>query len=103
MSCVNLDVCPSASGWCKLSGAAPSEKCVEFLISAWEAEKKAREKAEKEKVLFFCDKRACESCGGYCTRTSDVRHAKNFELFGDRFVEIGPKDRSEGESNGVSS
>lgn len=33
------------------------------------------------KVLFVCDHRSCERCGGDCNHTHDVRHARNFELF----------------------
>lgn len=94
MSCELMDICPSASPLCRVNGVKPSGSCVGFLISAWESEKKAREDAENKKVLFVCDKRACESClclsEESCRHTKDVRHAKNFELFGDTFVEIDP-------------
>lgn len=31
-------------------------------------------------VLYLCDRRACEKCSPECHYTSDISHAKNFEL-----------------------
>lgn len=31
------------------------------------------------KVLYLCDRRKCEACKPYCTHTSDIEHAVNFE------------------------
>lgn len=46
---------------------------------------------ESINVLYLCDRRACKSCnsiaGGDCKHTTDIRHAKNFELIGDLFWE----------------
>lgn len=48
------------------------------------------------KILFIRDKRKCDDCNNEenedygcnrCNHTSDVRHAKNFELYGDVFIE----------------
>lgn len=35
---------------------------------------------EDMKVLYLCDRRACRQCRPPCTHTSDIAHAKNFEL-----------------------
>lgn len=46
---------------------------------------------ERQNVLYLCDRRACERCMPLkpgCRHTSDVRHAKNFELRGDVFKEL---------------
>lgn len=40
MSCRYYEECPSKSGWCTGSGSEPSEKCVEFLITAYQNLKK---------------------------------------------------------------
>ena len=45
-------------------------------------------KLEKSNIRYKCDRRACEACIG-CGRTSDIRHAKNFELDGGTFYEGG--------------
>lgn len=31
-------------------------------------------------VLYLCDRRACKHCSPECHHTSDIAHAKNFEL-----------------------
>lgn len=36
--------------------------------------------AVNAKVLFECDRRACEKCNEECHLTADIRHAKNFKL-----------------------
>lgn len=52
-----------------------------------------RDDEKHYKILFKCDKRKCDHCNNEenedygCNHTSDVRHAKNFELYGDVFVE----------------
>jgi len=38
-------------------------------------------------ILYICDRRACEHCNPDCHHTSDIKHAKNFELSFDIFVE----------------
>ena len=30
--------------------------------------------------LYLCDRRSCEDCGSDCKHTTDIEHAKNFEL-----------------------
>lgn len=40
-----------------------------------------------EKILYTCDKRACDICNPECQGTTDVRHAKNFELRVDTYLE----------------
>lgn len=46
------------------------------------------------KVLFVCDRRACNECSSDmdngCRHTSNIKHAKNFKLNGNIFVEIPP-------------
>lgn len=43
-------------------------------------------------VAYLCDGKACEDCnkgGSYCTHTTDIKHAINFnELDADHFIEI---------------
>ena len=31
------------------------------------------------KILFLCDKKACDICNKGCKHTSDIKHAINFE------------------------
>lgn len=39
-------------------------------------------------IHYICDKRACGFCpNDLCNHTSDIRHAKNFELLGDLYFE----------------
>ena len=55
-----------------------------------------REKSKNEEtsILYECDKRACETCTpAYCHLTTDIRHAKNFQLDGYIFVEKRCEDR----------
>lgn len=49
----------------------------------------AYEVADKiiKKVLYICDRRACNKCNPECMHTNDISHAKNFELLDDVFVE----------------
>lgn len=53
--------------------------------------RKLIEEAPAVKILFVCDRRACERCmplkPGF-RHTYDVRHAKNFELRGYAFKEL---------------
>jgi len=42
---------------------------------------------EPKKILYLCDKRACETCHPDCTHTHDVTHAKNFRLMNHSFLE----------------
>lgn len=54
-------------------------------------EEKPMSAPERQKVLYLCDRRACERCMPLkpgCRHTFDVRHAKNFELRGDVFKEL---------------
>ena len=41
-------------------------------------------------VLYVCDRRACDQCSHECNHTTDISHAKNFELGFDAktYVEI---------------
>lgn len=52
---------------------------------------------ETPAVFYLCDKRACDRCLPYsemvCRHTADVRHAKNFQLCGDAFME---QERADG-------
>lgn len=89
MSCHYKDECPSYSGWCE-GPKQDFSKCVQFLISAFEAERSKRE------VLYVCDRRACDKCmraDSACTHTKDIRHAKNFECFRGEFVEAYPRSK----------
>lgn len=46
------------------------------------------------KIFYLCDRRACESCNAHtdgrpeCKHTTDVRHAKNFRMFGNDIHEV---------------
>ena len=83
MSCQFIESCPSRSGWCD-SFEGYSSKCVPFLLNAYENLKAAR-----PQVVYLCDRRACKACASInpCRHTGDISHAKNFELFGEVFVE----------------
>lgn len=85
----------------KRVGIAPADR--DHVIVAQEQEierlrKKLRDLEERpmpapdrQKVLYLCDRRACERCMPLkpgCRHTFDVRHAKNFELRGDTFKEL---------------
>ena len=86
MSCKYKDQCPSASGWCE-GPRQDFSQCVAFLVSAYEALKRAQ-----PPVLYLCDRRACETCRPTCFHTSDIRHAKHFALVMGRkqsFIETG--------------
>lgn len=34
----------------------------------------------KQPPLYLCDRRACKHCSPECRHTTDITHAKNFEL-----------------------
>lgn len=46
------------------------------------------------KIFYLCDRRACEKCNAHCggeaqcKHTTDIRHARNFELKGESIWEI---------------
>ena len=81
LSCKFESKCPISAGKCN---GENFEKCVEWLIDTYNVVRK-----HHPQVLYECDKRACVNCKrGECHHTADVRHAKNFELFGDAFVEV---------------
>lgn len=46
-----------------------------------------QENISKEAILYVCDRRACKRCDRWCGHTSDIRHAKNFKMQGEIFVE----------------
>lgn len=61
------------------------EECREMLIQKLIERKK---EMEQQKIVFLCDKHACDKCSNSeCEHTENIRHAKNFESFGDMFVE----------------
>lgn len=39
-------------------------------------------------VLYLCDRRACEHCSPECQHTTDISHAKNFEIGIDRVTMV---------------
>jgi len=43
-------------------------------------------------ILYLCDRRACEKCGGECRHTRDIRHAASFEMKHHVFVESDSRD-----------
>lgn len=42
----------------------------------------------KANVLYLCDRRACEHCSTECQHTTDILHAKNFEIGIDRVTMV---------------
>lgn len=83
LSCQFKNECPSYSGWCE-GPKQDFSKCVEFLVGAYN-----HLKNEQPKIAFECDRRDCDRCdNAECHHTSNIRHAKNFELVGDVFVEV---------------
>lgn len=48
-----------------------------------------------KKVLYICDRRACNKCDPECMHTSDISHAKDFELLDDVFVEQWRRSKDE--------
>lgn len=85
MSCQFKEECPSYSGWCD----RPSQdfsRCVPFLVSAIKgrdariAELEAAAAPNAPRVLYRCDRRACQKCNPECHLTSDLRHAASFEV-----------------------
>ncbi|MEG2332811.1 MAG: hypothetical protein RSB62_11005 [Bacteroides sp.] len=50
-------------------------------------QKAEKESSSKGKVLYICDRRACNQCNPECMHTNDISHAKDFELLHDVFVE----------------
>lgn len=51
---------------------------------------------KQRRILFLCDKRACEHCGrSPCAFTEDIRHAANFRLNSlGYFEEVPPDERA---------
>lgn len=83
LSCQFKNERPSYSGWCE-GPKQDFSKCVEFLVSAYN-----HLKNEQPKIAFECDRRDCDRCNNLdCDHTVNIRHAKNFELVGDIFVEV---------------
>lgn len=86
MSCQFKDECPSSTGWCE-GPKQDFSRCIPFLVSAVksreariaELETAAASQATP-RVLYLCDRRACQKCSPGCRLTPDVRHAANFEL-----------------------
>lgn len=51
------------------------------------------ERQLNHRVMYECDRRKCDRCEANnkeCGYTTDIRHAKNFELNSDIFVETSP-------------
>lgn len=53
---------------------------------------------EDRVILFECDRRACEKCNMTCRHTDDIRHAENFQLFNNEFVEKVPPGQKNGKT-----
>lgn len=61
---------------------------IEALVKEKVTEDFKYKDAEKEKVIYLCDHRACKECGGgLCNHTDNIEHAKNFEKIGDAYFE----------------
>lgn len=86
MACRYIEKCPNATGWCN-GPKQDFSRCVEFLVAAYE-----NEKAKSKKILYLCDRRACDKCNSACEHTSDIEHAVNFQILQDSnetvFVEV---------------
>jgi hypothetical protein len=55
-----------------------------------QAVKEKKERDARPKALYLCDHRACDkSVCDECNLTSDIRHAKNFEIANGTFKERG--------------
>lgn len=83
MSCMYMDRCPSASGWC--SGKEQHyDKCIPLLLDGIrrrdETIRSLESKRGKSRVLYLCDRRACDHCSPECEHTPDIRHAANFTV-----------------------
>lgn len=50
-------------------------------------EEKGKDPKDTPTILYKCDRRACEKCNPECEYTKDIRHARNYELQNDVFVE----------------
>lgn len=95
MSCQYKDECPSYTGWCE-GPKQDFSRCIPFLISAVErAREDLAQVRASPKILFECDRRACKHCSPECHLTPDIRHAENFQMFGEILIEGG------GDSNGI--
>lgn len=86
MSCKFKEECPSYSGWCERPSLDFS-RCVPFLMSAVKGRDKRIAELEAAanvpaapRVLYLCDRRACQKCNPECRLTADLRHAANFEV-----------------------
>lgn len=67
---------------------ALNEYGVLFPSDVEEAIDMAMEALAKPRIAFVCDGRKCgNECSEMCFRTTDVSHAKNFMLLGDRYLE----------------
>lgn len=43
-------------------------------------DKREKKQAISNKILYYCDRRKCKICNSNCEYTTDITHAKNFEL-----------------------
>lgn len=50
-------------------------------------EEKGKDSKDTPTILYKCDRRACDKCNPDCEHTKDIKHARNFELQNDVFVE----------------
>ena len=66
---------------------ALNEYGVLFPSDVEEAIDMAMEALAKPRIAFVCDGRKCDADCSECFRTTDVSHAKNFMLLGDRYLE----------------
>lgn len=82
MSCKFENKCPISAGKCNGENFEKMCRVADWIIQ--------QSKKDKPDVLYECDGRACDRCGhSGCNHTADIRHAKNFTLYGSAFVEVG--------------
>ena len=80
MSCQFKDECPSYTGWCE-SPSQDFSRCIPLRSrEARIAELEAAAAPADPRVLYRCDRRACQKCSPECHLTSDLRHAASFEV-----------------------
>lgn len=68
-------------GYCATKENYAGIQALDMAIDALKAD-------ERQKVAYICDKRRCDKEGcSNCGRTTDIEHAKNFELINNTYYE----------------
>lgn len=64
-----------------------AQECADLRRRITELEEK-QGAADTPRILYICDRRACDTCSPECKHTCDPRHAKSFELIGGALFEL---------------